>query len=117
MWQGLANGTFQVISSDHAPSRFDETGKLPKGDKTSFKEMANGVPGIELRLPLLFSEGVQTGRMTLAEFVERTATAPARLYGLYPRKGVIAVETVTSRSGSQIARSASAPTAIVPLRG
>ena len=91
MWAALKNGTFQVFSSDHAPYRFDETGKIPKGDKTTFKEMANGVPGIELRLPLLFSEGVQKGRIDLQQFVALTATNHARLYGLYPRKGTIAV--------------------------
>ena len=52
VWKGLADGTFQVLSSDHAPYRFDETGKLPKGEKTTFKEMANGVPGLQVRLPL-----------------------------------------------------------------
>jgi dihydropyrimidinase len=91
IWRGLFNGTFQVFSSDHAPYRFDESGKLPKGDKTTFKEMANGVPGIELRLPLLFSEAVATGRMDLNQFVALTATNHAKLYGLHPRKGTIAV--------------------------
>jgi len=91
LWQGLANGTFQVFSSDHAPYRFDKSGKLPKGKKTSFKEMANGVPGIELRLPLLFSEGVGAGRIDLNQFVALTATNHAKLYGLHPRKGTIAV--------------------------
>ena len=91
MWRGLANGTFQVFSSDHAPYRFDESGKLPHGDQTSFKQVANGVPGIELRLPLLFSEGVGTGRIDLHQFVALTATNAAKLYGLHPRKGSIAV--------------------------
>ncbi len=91
MWRGLANGTFQVFSSDHAPYRYDETGKLLKGDKTTFKDTANGVPGIELRVPLLFSEGVRKGRIDLNRFVALTATNHARLYGLYPRKGTIAV--------------------------
>ena len=91
VWTGLRNGTFQVFSSDHAPYRFDASGKLPKGDKTSFKEIANGVPGIELRLPLLFSEGVGRGRLDLNAFVALTATNHAKLYGLYPRKGTIAV--------------------------
>src|SRR6266568_4906935 len=91
VWRGLANGTFQVLSSDHAPYRYDETGKLPKGDKTTFKDTANGVPGIELRVPLLFSEGVQKGRLDLNRFVALTATNHAKLYGLYPRKGTIAV--------------------------
>ena len=91
MWRGLANGTFQVFSSDHSPYRYDQTGKLPKGAQTVFTELANGVPGIELRLPLLFSEGVRTGRMGLSEFVALTATNHARMYGLHPRKGTIAV--------------------------
>ncbi len=91
VWRGLVNGTFQVFSSDHAPYRFDASGKLPRGDKTSFKEMANGVPGIELRLPLLFSEGVGKGRLDLQQFVALTATNHAKLYGLHPRKGTIAV--------------------------
>src|SRR6266567_2558407 len=91
VWRGLANGTFQVLSSDHAPYRYDETGKLPKGDKTTFKDTANGVPGIELRVPLLFSEGVGKGRIDLNRFVALTATNHAKLYGLYPRKGTIAV--------------------------
>ena len=91
VWRGLANGTFQVLSSDHAPYRYDETGKLPKGDKTTFKDTANGVPGIELRAPLLFSEGVGKGRIDLNRFVALTATNHAKLYGLYPKKGTIAV--------------------------
>jgi dihydropyrimidinase len=91
VWAGLKNGTFQVFSSDHAPYRFDASGKLPHGDKTTFKDIANGVPGIELRLPLLFSEGVQQGRLDLNAFVALTATNHAKLYGLYPRKGTIAV--------------------------
>ena len=91
VWRGLQNGTFQVFSSDHAPYRYDETGKLLKGDKTTFKDTANGVPGIELRVPLLFSEGVGKGRLDLNRFVALTATNHARLYGLYPKKGTIAV--------------------------
>jgi dihydropyrimidinase len=91
IWRGLVDGTFQAYSSDHAPYRFDESGKLPKGEHTTFKEMANGVPGIELRLPLLFSEGVGAGRLSLNEFVALGATNHAKLYGLYPRKGTIAL--------------------------
>jgi dihydropyrimidinase len=91
VWTGLRNGTFQVFSSDHAPYRFDASGKLPHGDKTTFKEIANGVPGIELRLPLLFSDGVGQGRLDLNAFVALTATNHAKLYGLYPKKGTIAV--------------------------
>ena len=91
VWAGLQNGTFQVFSSDHAPYRYDASGKLPHGDKTNFKDIANGVPGIELRLPLLFSEGVRQGRLDLNQFVALTATNHAKLYGLYPKKGTIAV--------------------------
>ncbi|MEG2631543.1 MAG: dihydropyrimidinase, partial [Comamonas sp.] len=91
VWQGLKDGTLGVYSSDHAPYRFDATGKLPKGEATTFKEMANGVPGIELRLPLLFSEGVMQGRISIEEFVALSATNHARMYGLAPRKGSIAV--------------------------
>ncbi|MFN2646244.1 MAG: dihydropyrimidinase [Burkholderiales bacterium] len=88
-WQGLKDGTLQVYSSDHAP--YAREGKLPKGEKTTFKEMANGVPGLELRLPLLYTYGVGAGRITLAEFVNLTATRHAQTYGLYPRKGTIAI--------------------------
>jgi dihydropyrimidinase len=91
IWAGLGNGTFQVFSSDHAPYRFDETGKIPRGEQTTFKEMANGMPGIEMRLPILFSEGVLKKRLTLSQFVALTATNHARMYGLYPQKGTIAV--------------------------
>jgi dihydropyrimidinase len=91
IWEGLANGTFQTCSSDHAPFRFDGSGKLPQGERTTFKEIANGLPGLELRLPLLFSEGVRTGRLSLNQFVALGSTNHARLYGLYPRKGTIAV--------------------------
>jgi dihydropyrimidinase len=91
IWAGLGNGTFQAYSSDHAPFRFDESGKIPRGDRTTFKDMPNGVPGLELRLPLLFSEGVGAGRLSLNEFVALGATNHAKLYGLYPRKGTIAL--------------------------
>lgn len=91
IWKGLRNGTFQVFSSDHAPFRFDETGKLRAGPKPTFKQIANGMPGIELRLPLLFSEGVGKGRIDIHQFIALTATNPAKIYGLHPRKGCIAV--------------------------
>jgi dihydropyrimidinase len=90
-WQGLKDGALAVYSSDHAPYRMDASGKLPKGEKTTFKEMANGVPGLELRLPLLFTYGYRAGRLSIHEFVNLTATAHARIYGLYPRKGTIEV--------------------------
>ena len=89
-WAGMADGTLGLYSSDHAPYRFDASGKLPKGGKTTFKDVANGVPGLELRLPLLFSAGVAGARMTPSEFVRLSSTNHARTYGLYPRKGEIA---------------------------
>ena len=91
IWLGLRNGTFQVFSSDHAPYRFDESGKFHAGAHPSFKNIANGVPGLETRLPLLFSEGVLKGRLTLNEFVALTSTNAARIYGLHPRKGSLAI--------------------------
>jgi dihydropyrimidinase len=91
IWLGLKNGTFQVFSSDHAPYRYDESGKFFAGENPSFKKIANGVPGLETRLPLLFSEGVLKGRLTLNEFVALTSTNASKIYGLYPRKGSLAI--------------------------
>ncbi|MGH6717965.1 MAG: dihydropyrimidinase [Alphaproteobacteria bacterium] len=91
LWRGLASGVFQVFSSDHAPYRFDATGKKKHGPEPHFRHIAPGVPGIETRLPLLFSEGVGKGRIGLETFVALTATNAAKIYGLYPRKGTIAV--------------------------
>jgi dihydropyrimidinase len=92
IWRGLESGIFQVFSSDHSPYRFDDAeGKKKHGQSPPFSKVANGVPGIELRLPLLFSEGVRTGRLTLEQFVALSATNAAKIYGMYPRKGTIAV--------------------------
>ncbi|MGR3719915.1 MAG: dihydropyrimidinase [Paracoccus sp. (in: a-proteobacteria)] len=92
VWRGIQDGTFQIFSSDHAPFRFDDAkGKKVAGDKASFTHVPNGIPGVETRLPLLFSEGVVKGKISLPRFVQLTATNPARLYGLMPRKGTIAI--------------------------
>jgi len=91
LWQALALGDLQTVSSDHAPYRFDETGKLRAGPNPNFKQVANGLPGLEVRLPLLFNAMVSRGRLGLEKFVELTATAPAKIYNLHPRKGSIAV--------------------------
>jgi dihydropyrimidinase len=91
IWRGLRDGTFQIYSSDHAPYKFDASGKLWRGPTPTFKEIPMGIPGLELRMPLLFSEGVGKGRLTLQQMVSLGCTEPARLYGLYPRKGTIAV--------------------------
>ncbi len=91
-WQGLEQGIFDLYSSDHCPFRYDDpAGKLNDKGKTSFRWIPNGIPGVETRLPILFSEGVMTGRIDLSRFVALTATNHAKLYGLYPQKGTIAV--------------------------
>lgn len=92
IWGGLADGLFTVFSSDHAPFNFDSAeGKKPGGEEVAFRHIPNGIPGIETRMALLYSEGVLGGRITLNRFVELTATNPAKAYGLHPRKGTIAV--------------------------
>jgi dihydropyrimidinase len=92
IWDGLESGLFHIFSSDHAPFRYQSnTGKMLKGEKTSFNWIPNGVPGIETRLPILFSEGVKKGRISLNRFVELVATNPAKMYGLHPRKGTLAI--------------------------
>ncbi|WP_298718334.1 dihydropyrimidinase [uncultured Oceanisphaera sp.] len=92
IWDGLDDGLFTIFSSDHAPFRYeDPQGKKPNGEEVDFPYIPNGIPGLETRLPLLFSEGVNKGRISLNKFVELTATNPAKLYGLYPRKGTIAI--------------------------
>lgn len=86
LWAALADGSIQQLSSDHAPFRYE-------GQKTGgcddFTTIPNGLPGIETRLPILFTEGVIKGRITPARFVELTATAPARIFGI-EGKGSIA---------------------------
>ena len=91
LWQALALGDLQVVSSDHAPFRFDETGKLRAGPSATFKQIANGMPGLESRLPLMFDAMVTRGRLGAEKFVEITATNPAKIYNLHPRKGTIAI--------------------------
>ncbi len=92
VWTALTTGVFHVFSSDHAPFSYaDDKGKQLHGKGASFSYVPNGIPGLETRLPLLFSEGVGKGRMDLQTFVKLTATNSAWMYGLYPRKGTIAV--------------------------
>ena len=92
IWNGLASGLFTIVSSDHAPFNYHGAeGKRIAGDQAAFNQVPNGIPGVETRLPLLLSEGVLEGRIDIHRFVELTATNPARLYGLYPKKGTIAV--------------------------
>ncbi|HZV20150.1 MAG TPA: dihydropyrimidinase [Hyphomicrobiales bacterium] len=91
-WGGLIRGDFNFFSSDHCPFRYeDEQGKLfPKG-RTSFRWVPNGIPGVETRLPILFSEGVMKKRIGLSQFAALTATNHAKAYGLFPKKGHIAI--------------------------
>ncbi|MCR9255532.1 MAG: dihydropyrimidinase [Alphaproteobacteria bacterium] len=92
VWNGLTSGVFDVFSSDHAPYLYSgDEGKAQHGHGCGFHRVANGVPGLEIRMPLLFSEGVRTGRLDIHRFVDLCCTRPARMYGLSPRKGTIAV--------------------------
>ena len=92
LWMALETGAFQVFSSDHAPFRYDDPkGKLVRGPNPPFNKITNGLPGIEARMPMLFSGAVGTGRMDIHQFVALTSTNAAKLYGLYPRKGTIAI--------------------------
>ncbi len=89
LWRGLQQGAFQLVSSDHCPYRFaGSDGKRSQGgEHPHFRKVPPGLPGLETRLPLLYHEGVTQGRLTRQQFVALTATNPARVYGLYPRKG------------------------------
>ena len=92
IWAGIEQRTFDLFSSDHCPFRFaSAAGKNAPGARSNFRNIPNGIPGVETRLPILFSEGVVKGRISLERFAELTATNHARLYGLYPRKGAIMV--------------------------
>jgi dihydropyrimidinase len=88
LWKGLAQDQLQVVSTDHCPFCFKEQKELGKDD---FTKIPNGGPGIEHRLSLIFTGGVQGGRFSANRFVQLVSTAPAKLFGLYPRKGTIAV--------------------------
>ncbi len=92
IWRGLENGTFHILSSDHAPFTYaGATGKQLNGQAAPFSKVPNGIPGLETRMPLLMSYGVLEGRIDAHSFVALTATNAAKLYGLFPRKGTIAI--------------------------
>ncbi len=92
IWEGIRTGVFQAFSSDHCPFFYEGSeGKLNPKARTSFKWVPNGIPGVEVRLPILYSKGVVEGRITVNEFVALTATNHAKMYGLYPHKGAIGV--------------------------
>ncbi|CAI7620675.1 unnamed protein product [Penicillium discolor] len=114
LFVGLHNGTFTIYSSDHCPFRYDHPHGKPSGvlehaksmegespdacedlhslltrKEGSFKLIPNGIPGVETRLPLLYTGALATGRISPQRFVELTSTNPAKLYGLYPKKGTL----------------------------
>ena len=88
LWNGLKHDHLQVVSTDHCPFCFKEQKELGKDD---FTKIPNGGPGIEHRMSLVYSGGVGKGRFSVNRFVELVSTTPARIFGLYPRKGTIAV--------------------------
>jgi dihydropyrimidinase len=88
LWAGLARDQLQVVSTDHCPFCYKEQKELGRDD---FTKIPNGGPGIEHRLSLVFTGGVGGGRFSVNRFVEVVSTTPARLFGLFPRKGTIAV--------------------------
>jgi dihydropyrimidinase len=94
LWLGLKTGALSVVSTDHCPFCFAEQpyGMLysKQQGRDDFSRIPNGAPGIETRLSLLYDGGVRTGRISINAFVELTASTPAKLFGLYPRKGTIA---------------------------
>src|ERR1700759_1844418 len=86
LWRGLRPNDLSVVSTDHCPFCFKEQKELGRGD---FSKIPNGIPGVEHRMDLLH-QGVAAGELSLARWVEVACTTPARMFGLYPRKGVIA---------------------------
>ena len=86
MWRGLRTNDLIVVSTDHCPFCFKEQKELGIGD---FSKIPNGLPGIEHRVDLIY-QGVVRGEISRERWVEITATTPARMFGLYPTKGVIA---------------------------
>jgi dihydropyrimidinase len=87
LWKGLLQDDLQLVATDHCPFHFRKQKVLGKGD---FSKIPNGLPGVEDRFTLIYDGGVKQGRISLNRFVELIATAPARMFGLYPRKGTIA---------------------------
>jgi dihydropyrimidinase len=94
LWRALELGELDTIATDHAPFSMCEEACFPpqkSNGKDYFPHIPNGVPGVEERLMLMWEAGVRTGRLTRQQFVNLTATRPAKLFGLHPRKGSVAV--------------------------
>jgi dihydropyrimidinase len=90
LWKGIVRNDLQVVSTDHCPFCMNEPPQKQLG-ADDFSKIPNGAPGIETRLMLLWDGGVRTGRINVHRFVEITSATPARMFGLWPRKGTIAV--------------------------
>lgn len=95
LWRGLQFDDLQIVSTDHCPFCFNENPmgllKSKRYGQDNFNKIPNGAPGVELRLELLYDGGVRTGKINLNRFVQLTATAPAKMFGLFPQKGTIAI--------------------------
>ena len=100
LWEGVANGTIQTIGTDHCPFFYDGTKPIMYEGKPvailgkelgadDFTKIPNGLPGIQDRLPVLWTTGVRSGKLTANQFVALTSTHPAKIFGLYPRKGAL----------------------------
>jgi dihydropyrimidinase len=87
LWRGLASNDLQAVSTDHCPFCMKEQKELGRDD---FSKIPNGAPGIETRMSLVFDGGVRAGKIGLNRFVELTSTSPAKIFGLFPRKGTVA---------------------------
>jgi dihydropyrimidinase len=88
LWEAIRLGTLDVVSSDHSGWSYEgPRGKRVNGTDASFRDIPNGIPGLASRLPLLWSEGVGKGHISPCDFVRLTATRPAQIFGLHPRKG------------------------------
>ena len=88
LWKGLVRNDLQVVSTDHCPFDYAGQKELGRGD---FRKIPNGLPGVENRVDLLHDGGVLPGLISPERWVEIISTAPARMFGLYPRKGAVAV--------------------------
>jgi len=94
LWKLVRDNVLDIVSSDHSGWSYETpVGKRVHGVDAPFRDIPNGVPGLGSRLPIVFSEGVSKGRIDPCAFVRLTSTNPARLFGLYPRKGTIAPGT------------------------
>jgi dihydropyrimidinase len=87
LWSGINQGLVQVVGTDHCPFKWEQK-KMGKDD---FSKIPNGHPGIEHRMDLLFSEGVNKGKISLQKYVEVTSTNAAKIFGMFPRKGTLAI--------------------------